>query len=226
MTFPRRSEDDFARDMAARRGPTLADELSGTTHVADDPIVRDGIEAATRLGAGHHWSDWIAVGRAVEVGRAEAMRQAHTNAPKGRLYADALHRWLLRTGLIKVIGDKGARTRLLELIEHLPKVAAWRNTLPANKRLELNHPNSVWRSWKKSTVVPDPNKPTRTSPVAELKEALAESQQELARVKAAGDGNLFTRATSARDMVRLLRSVFPESKLAEIRRLLAEEGTS
>jgi hypothetical protein len=138
----RLTPDDFRAEMAARHAEQHA--LSGTAHVPDsDEIVRVGVEAAQRLTAGHHYADWIKVGRAVVVGRTEAMREAHVNRPEGRGYAAAVHRWLERIGLAKVIGDTGTRSRLLDLIDHYDQVEAWRKTLPLNSQLGLNHPNCL-----------------------------------------------------------------------------------
>jgi hypothetical protein len=218
----RRTVDDRDAEMVARHAEPH--ELSGTTHVHDgDEIVRLGVEAAGRLTAGHHYADWIAVGRAAAVGRTEAMREALVNKPEGRGYAEALHHWLVRTGLVKVVGDKGARARLLDLIDHHDQVEAWRNTMPANVRLELNHPNTVWRHWKKATAVSDPDKQPKPSPVAKLKESVAILEDENQRLKAANGGNLFTPKDRAADVVRILVSTFSHNKLNEIRRLLSQE---
>jgi hypothetical protein len=200
-------------------------ELFGTTHVHadDDQIVRLGVEAAGRLAADHHYVDWIAVGRAVAVGRTEAMREAHTNKPEGRGYAEAMHRWLKCTGLVNVIGDKATRTRLLDLIEHHDQVEVWRKTLPFNKQLELNHPNTVWRHWKKATIIPHPDKKTVPSPVAKLKESVVLLEEENQRLKSLNGGNAFTSKDRPVDVVRILVSTFSPNKLGEIRRLLGKE---
>jgi hypothetical protein len=221
--FPeRRTADDFPAEMNARH--VEQHELSGTAHVNDgDEIVGLGVEAAKRLTAGHHYADWIAVGRAIAVGRTEAMREAHVNRPKGRGYVEALHRWLVRTGLLKVIGDTGARSRLLDLIDHHDQVEAWRKTLPLNKQLELNHPNTVWRHWKKATVVRDPNKQPKPSPVAKLKESVAVLEVENQRLKSPNGGNTVTPKDRPADVVRILVSTFSPSKLTQIRDLLGKE---
>jgi hypothetical protein len=218
----RRTPDDFRAGIDARQ--VDQHELSGTAHVPDsDEIVRFGVEAAERLTAGHHYADWIKVGRAVVVGRTEAMREAHVNRPEGRGYAAALHRWLVHTGLVRVIGDTGARSRLLDLVDHHDQVEAWRKTLPSNKQLELNHPNTIWRHWKRSTVVPAPNKQPKPSPVAKLKESVAILEEENQRLKGLNGGNAFTSKDRPADVVRILVSTFSRHKLAEIRSLLGKE---
>jgi hypothetical protein len=216
--------------MAARKAATnstvVPDGCPRTTHASDDrnvdvdQIVQRGREAAHRLINGTAFEDWIAVGHAVQVGRAAAMRDAGTNKPDGAKYAKALGRWLADNGLDKVAADKGMRSRLLELIDHLDDVLKWRKTLPANKQLEQNHPNTVWRHWKSGTKVSDPNKQHRPSAVAKLKEQVAALDEECARLKELNGGNTFTAKDTARDVVRVLKATFHERKLKEIIRLL------
>jgi len=49
---------------------------------------------------------------------------------------------------------------------------------------------------------------------------LVAAEEEVARLKEANGGNLFTSKTSAKDVVRILRETFSTSKLNEIRKLL------
>jgi hypothetical protein len=223
MTLGHRTPDDFAAEMAARRTAYAADGLEPPTHTDPDEVINSGRQAADRLISGHAWSDWVAVGRALVIGRAEAMREAHTNKPEGRLYAAAFARWLAHTGLDRVAGDKGTRSHLLDLIDHLDAVETWRKTLPVNRRLQLNHPRAVRDQWRKSTVVPDPNKQAKPSSVAMLKESVATLSEENQRLKQANGGNQFTAQDRPADVVKILVSMFPASKLTKIRELLGKE---
>jgi hypothetical protein len=166
-------------------------ELSGTTQNSDDHVIARAQEAASRLIAGASYQDWITVGRALLIGRAHSMYEAGINKPEGSRYAACFSRWLADTKLDKV-ADKGTRSRLLDLLDHIEDVEKWRQTLATNRRLELNHPNTVWRHWQRSKVVPDPNKVQKPSPVAQLKQSLAAAEEEVARLKEANGGNLFT----------------------------------
>lgn len=231
-TLARRSPDDFVAEMAARRDHPVVDPqhgLGSPAHVGDNPVVRLGVEAAGRLTAGHHYADWIAVGRALAVGRTEAMREAHTNKPEGRLYAAAFARWLTRTGLDKLIGGKpnsGTRSRLLELIDHLPEVEKWRGTLPTNKQLTINHPDTVYRHWKKSTVVPDPNQQIKPSPIAKLKESVVRLEEENHLLKSANGGSNFNRDSRAVEIFNVLVSelgLTKRHKFKELHRLMGEQ---
>jgi hypothetical protein len=42
------------------------------------------------------WSDWLIVGRALIIGRTEALKIAKTNCPVGSRYNSAMGRWLHR----------------------------------------------------------------------------------------------------------------------------------
>jgi len=44
------------------------------------------------------WADWVAIGEALQVGRAEVMRETHTNQPTGRRYEKAMAEWLVANG--------------------------------------------------------------------------------------------------------------------------------
>jgi hypothetical protein len=218
-----RTPADFAAELQARQAtPTVGQqqpELSRTTQISDDLVITRAQEAASRLIANASWQDWVSVGRALQIGRAHAMYEAGTNVPKGSKFAACISRWLTAMKLDRV-ADKGTRSRLLNLLDHIDAVEKWRQLLPPTRRLELNHPNAVWRHWQRSKVAPDPNKAQKPSPFAAVKQSLIESQEEVARLKEANGGNLFTRETSAKDVVRILRDTFSTSKFNEIRRLI------
>jgi hypothetical protein len=212
----RRDADDFAREIKARKA-TEQDELSQDNPSSDINVINAAQEAAHRLLTGQAWQDWVAVGRALLVGRTEAMRTANTNKPTGKLYAAQFGQWLTAAKLDKV-ADKATRSRLLNLLDHIDEVEAWRATLATNKQLELNHPNTVWRHWQKATVVPtmaSADKPL--SPVAKLKESLAASQEEVHRLKEANGGNQFTSKDTPKSVVLVLQGTFSISKLKVIR---------
>src|SRR4051794_24053124 len=76
--------------------------------------VRLGQEALARKRRG--WPDWIAIGDALLAGRAEVMRDTHTNEPTGRRYEKAMAEWLVKNGFKEI--DKRVRSRLLECLQH------------------------------------------------------------------------------------------------------------
>jgi hypothetical protein len=169
-----------------------------------DEIVRRGQEAWTRLQAGRSWEDWLAVGEAIQVGRHRAMVEADTNQPRGSRFNSIFGEWLQETGFSTL--DKGDRKRLLDCLEHRAAIEAWRETLPANKRLQLNHPASVWRNWQKTTAAgkaATENKPARLSPIGKLKQEVVRLEDENLQLRRAGD-DLFSTKDTAADIARLL----------------------
>ena len=57
-----------------------------------DRIVRQGTAAWKRLKKDKSWTDWLAVGEALQVGRELAMYQAGTNEPSGKGYSQEFSR--------------------------------------------------------------------------------------------------------------------------------------
>jgi hypothetical protein len=164
-----------------------------------DPV-RRGQEAWSRLATRekHTWEDWILVGEALRVGRHQAMRQAGTNTPSGKRYNGIFGEWLQETGFDAV--DKGARSRLFDCLENLDQINNWRDALPFGRRLELNHPNTVFRTWRSATTR---DKTTALSPMAALKAEIVRLEEANDRLQRAGD-DLFARKDSAADIARVL----------------------
>jgi hypothetical protein len=160
--------------------PTLADQ----SH-PEDIAVRQGQEAWHRVRNHSTWQDWKQVGKAHVVGRTTALHDGNSNKPSGRRYNDAFHAWATKFGFDL---DKGDRARLFNVMDHLVEIETWLTTLKPAERLRLNHPSSVWRRWKKATVVVDPNKPAKVSAVKELKEENARMKREIEK----GGGDLWT----------------------------------
>jgi len=184
-----------------------------------DPVAR-GQQAWARLRSEQSWSDWCDVGAALQHGRHLAMLEANTNKPQGRRYQDIYGEWLKATGFDQI--DKGDRSRLLDCLEQREKIENWRQKLPLNKRLALNHPNSIWRAWRQSTVVGRIG--ARVSAIAKYKDTIVRLEEENTRLLRAGD-DLFLPKDTAADIARLLadrlQRISP-AKAAEILRLLPE----
>ena len=83
-----------------------ADELSRLNPSINDKV-RMGQEAMARKRRA--WADWVAIGEALQVGRAEVMRETHTNQPTGRRYEKTMAEWLVANGFKEI--DKGVRCR-------------------------------------------------------------------------------------------------------------------
>jgi hypothetical protein len=129
----------------------LQHKLDSPTYViSDDKEIREGQEAWSRLKKHMSWSDWTSVGRAHLKGRQAAMREADTNEPTGRRYNQIFGEWLTRHGFDDI--DKGDKSRLFEVMEHLDEIETWLATLPTSNRLRLNHPATVLRKWHAKTL--------------------------------------------------------------------------
>ena len=173
--------------------------------------VRIGQEAMARKRRG--WADWIAIGEALQVGRAEVMRDAHTNQPTGRRYEKAMAEWLVANGFKEI--DKGVRSRLLECLQHRTEIDQWLSRLTDGERFRFNHPNTVLKRWKGSTVVPDPNATPKPSPYAQLKDAHAELIEEHHRLQQkieAADGDLWKPTDTAADIAEVMVATLSPAK--------------
>ena len=93
--------------------------------------------------------------------------------------------------------DKGDRSRLIEVIDNLPAIEAWRATLTQTACLRLNHPSSILRKWKAATEVNEPQ-PTLRDIVADLSEDNAKLKREVEELRARLDEAQAT-ATRGRD---------------------------
>jgi len=120
-----------------------------------DPVI---VEAAVECGRAawarlrsdrKSWTDWLAVGRALAIGRAEAMKAAQTNRPGGATYNRLMGNWLRENGLSDITAQE--RYRLLLILENLTAIGTWRASLDDAKRRQLNHPNAIWSHWVRST---------------------------------------------------------------------------
>jgi len=154
-------------------------------HDERDRVARQGTEAWRRLKKEKSWGDWIKVGEALVVGREWAMNQAQTNKPEGKGYNLCFGEWLVRYKLDDM--DKGDRSRLFDVMDNLPNIIAWRQTLTLTQRLTLNHPSSVWRKFKRAIEPEDKTaepKPTLRDSVVNLSEQNHAHELEIAQLKA------------------------------------------
>jgi hypothetical protein len=203
--------------------PQISDGLC--CHNPSELKVRLGQEAMARQR--RRWEDFMIIAEALDVGRAEVMRELHTNQPTGRRYEKAMGDWLLANGFADV--DKGARCRLLECLRHREQIEKWRALLTDSERFKLNHPDAVLRKWKAATAIPDPNAMPKPSPYTQLKDAYAQLIEENRRLQhkvEAADGDLWKPSDSPADiagvMVATLSSAKAERTAREIFKKLKE----
>jgi len=195
------------------------DDEAGLTQVNLDPVTR-GQEAWGRLRKS--LADWFIVAEALHHGQHLAMLEARTNKPVGARFQAVMGEWLRVTGFHEI--DKGVRSRLLNCLEHREKIEAWQKTLPLDKRQQFNHPNVIWRAWRKSTVIGRATVIARLSPTAKYKDEIARLENENHILRRAGD-DLFTATDTAIDIAQLLADRLlrlTPSKARQILELLPE----
>jgi hypothetical protein len=113
---------------------------------ADDIALGRAAWERIREHARRSWGDWLAVGRALQIGRALALEAAGIDVPYGKRYTEAMGRWLAENGL-DAIGQQ-VRHRVLSCMDNLPEIEAWRASLPEAERGKYNHPDSNFWRWK------------------------------------------------------------------------------
>ncbi len=141
--------------------------ITGPVNRLDNPTDREqssilhGQEAWDRLGRDHTWENWRHVGAALLIGRSRAMREAGVNRPVGRRYNVLFAAWLNKFGFENL--DKGDRSRLFAVMDHLHEIETWRATLTPTQRLRLNHPSAVLRKWKSANAIARNRSPAKGS---------------------------------------------------------------
>jgi hypothetical protein len=159
----------------------------------------------------------------LEVGRAESMRAAHTNEPRGKRYEKSMGEWL-RSHSFHVI-DKSARTHLLECLKHRAEIDKWRATLTEAERFRFNHPHTVLRKWRAATQIPS-DESKATSPVANLKAANIELQKKLSRAEreiSAGSGDLWTPDDTPDDIATVMLVKLSLNKAERVARAILKQ---
>ncbi len=146
---------------------------------AEDVITERGRQAWERLKTTRDFDDWVLVGHAHVILRAKAMRTANTNGPTGKLYNKAFKAELELHGFDGI--DKHDRADLFELMGHLDEIQAWLETVPLTNRRRYNHPRTIMRKWNKKDK-PKPDNDDKLSPWAKNKQALAQVQDDNARL--------------------------------------------
>lgn len=178
-------------------------------------LVTRGREAWKSLKSDETWEKWVAIGRAVEAGRAAIMRVLHTNQPKGRAWSQTFGAWLQENDFDQI--DKGVRSRLQTCLDNLPAIEAWRQSLGLTQRLQLNHPNAVLRRFQASHSMPEKEKGPGSSPRPGLREEnmrlqseLDAAQREIDRLRRShDDGNDFDWQDRPEDIAAAMLARFP-----------------
>src|SRR6516162_9544606 len=89
--------------------------------------------------------------------------------------------WLIANGFKEI--NKATRSQLLDCLKQRAEIEKWRSQLTDSERFKFNHPDTVLRKWKASTVVPDPNAPAKVSPYQKLQADHVETIERLHRAE-------------------------------------------
>jgi hypothetical protein len=124
-----------------------AEARQAATKVKTISAGRDAWEAINKA---QSFEGWKAIGAALAVGKAHALRVTGANAAWGRNYSREFNLWVRQHGFDKM--PAATRSVAVELHEHAEAITAWRDTLPERQRKRLVHPLSVTRRWRASTA--------------------------------------------------------------------------
>jgi hypothetical protein len=129
--------------MADPDNPKEAAERMATTR-----IIRAGRDAWQAINRAESFDGWKAIGAALAVGKAHALRVTGANAAWGRHYSREFGKWIKANGFERM--PKSTRSVAIELHENANAIEAWRVTLPERQRKRLIHPLSNVRRWRAS----------------------------------------------------------------------------
>ncbi len=200
-------------DIGLPQTSVKTDRLDSPTYHPEEAVIRAGQEAWCRLRSNTTWDDWKQVGKAHVIGRHKAMIEAGVNQPIGRRYNETFGAWQREFGFENL--DKGDRGRLFEVMGHLAAIETWLATLTTSEQLRLNHPTTVLRKWKGSTVVSKPNTTSKPSHYAQLKDAHAQLIEENHRLQhriEAADGDLWKATDTAADIANAMVATLSPAK--------------
>jgi hypothetical protein len=195
-------------------------------------------------GSGSHLDEWLAYGPGLLLRRRLAMRLAYTTRPEGRGYVQAFARIMVRDGLYtegindpeKQRAEKTQRKIWSDIIwlhedgERLNVLREIRDSMSPRQRAQLNSPISARQQVEKlldaRIAGPNAEAKVRTSPVALLKDQLADAKKEIAQLKAkierlesrADHANVYfdLRKDDARQIGETMTSHMEESKFDRI----------
>jgi hypothetical protein len=125
------------------------DANEAATRFAEYRAIRAGRDAWQAINRAESFEGWRAIGAALAVGKAHALRVTGANAAWGRNYSRAFSEWMKQHGFDKMA--KSVRSVAIELHENANAIEAWRATLSEKQRRRLVHPLSNVRRWRAAT---------------------------------------------------------------------------
>jgi hypothetical protein len=127
-----------------------AEAAEAAAIIAERKVIRTGLDAWCAIGKSNSFEAWLAIGRALCIGKAWALHMAHTNAAWGSAYSRLFGQWMAKHGFGTM--NKHTRSWALMLFENANEIERWRSGLPEKERRRLRHPQSVVRKWRQSCI--------------------------------------------------------------------------
>jgi hypothetical protein len=153
------------------------------------------------------FATWVTIGKAVMRARDIADRRGG-----GKTFM----RLIEQQGLGPII-NKSTASNLLRMMERLPDVSAWHETLTAKQQIEWAAPTTI---LKRCPIFNPPKANNADKPPTKAEQdrmALAVALEEVEQLKRRGDGSLFDlKRDNAADIGRVLADTISERKFKEI----------
>lgn len=194
---------------------------------ASQIVLEEAREAWKFHTSGMVWLKWIAVGRGLQECQRLALERTHSNDMTSYAARMAMTGILEKEGLDKI--DKGDRSILLKVMQALPDITAWQNTLTTTERVRYNHPRAVWGrylKWYVKSVVAQPEVDVG-EPVAprgyKAQFAAAEAENTVLKQRLKTEGSLFNLETdTVEEIAKVLVANVAISRAERIARAVLE----
>ena len=126
-----------------------AEAKEAAARIAERRVIRAGLDAWAAINKAELFEGWKAIGAALAIGKAQALRVTGANRAWGRNYSREFGGWMKAHGLDRI--PKSARSVAIELHENGKAIDEWRSTLSDKDRRRLIHPLSNVRRWRAAT---------------------------------------------------------------------------
>ena len=126
-----------------------AEAREAAARIVERKVVRAGVDAWQAIGKADSFENWKAIGAALAIGKAHALRTTGANAAWGRNYSRAFCDWMREHHFDRM--PKSTRSVAIELHENVEAITAWRAALSDKQRRRLVHPLSNVRRWRSAT---------------------------------------------------------------------------
>jgi hypothetical protein len=118
---------------------------------AEQRVIRRGRDCWEQINKSNSVETWLAIGRALCIGKAWALRAANTNKAWGSAYSRLFGQWMAKHGFGAM--NKHTRTWAIALYENAAAIERWRSSLSEKDRKRLRDPQSIVRKWRQSCMV-------------------------------------------------------------------------